>query len=119
MLKTFERNHAVGTGGNFRRQMKPVDGVKKKQRTDAFVKIFAAAAKCVQLRAGRKQFGGGSFRADGVERLVADFWIRRRDDFKERMSHAKFSGVPARAVRRDRQALRSAPDCSRPARVGR
>ena len=89
VFKALERNHAAPRRRRqFVRQMKTVDGVKKKQRADALVKIVAVPAKGVQFGAGGEQLLAGTRRANGVERLVADLRIRRGDDFDERAGHA-------------------------------
>ncbi len=76
VFKALEGNHAVRASGQLVWQMKTVNRVEKKERADAFVKIFAVTAECLKLRTGLQQFGGRRPRANGVERLVADFRIR-------------------------------------------
>ena len=73
MFKTREWNHAIRAGGQLGGQMKSVNGVKKKQRPDALIQIFAAPAEGLQLRAGGEQFICRGAGAAGVQRLVADF----------------------------------------------
>ena len=67
VLETRERNQAALTDARFERQMEPVNGVKKKQRPDALVKIVAAPPKGVEFGAGRHQFFPGRRAADGIE----------------------------------------------------
>ena len=89
MLKALEGNHPVRARRQFPGEMKAVDRVKEEQRADALVKIFAAPAEGVQFRARGQQFVRRGAGANGVERLVADFRIRRGDDVDERAGHAR------------------------------
>jgi hypothetical protein len=68
--------------------MKPVDGIKKQQGADAFVKIFAAMPERLQFGALGQQFRHRRGAADGVQRLVAHRRVRRRDELNEFAGHA-------------------------------
>src|SRR5882724_175340 len=54
------------------RQMEPMERVKKEQRPDPLVKIVTAPAKGIEFGAFLHQFRKRKFRAQAVERLVAD-----------------------------------------------
>ena len=85
MFVAFEGNQTRGLAfrvprPEFGRQMKPMEGVEEKQRPDPFIKIFAAAAKGVELGAFFHQRLQGKPRAEGIERLIADGRIGGSDD---------------------------------------
>src|SRR6185436_2155383 len=72
-----------GGGG----EVKPVDGIKKKQRTNTFIKILAPAPKLVKFSTLLDQFLSGKLRAECVERLVSDGGVGLRNDADKRAGH--------------------------------
>ena len=80
--------HAPGTGRQFCREMKAVDGVEEKEGANPFVEVFAAAAKGFQLGTSRHQFVHRRAVADRLKRPVAKSWIAGGDDFDEGAGHA-------------------------------
>ena len=57
-----------------------MDRIKEEQGANALVQIFALAAERIQRSAVREQTVGRKAMASGIERLVAERRIRRRDE---------------------------------------
>ena len=74
-------------GLEFGREMKPMEGIKKEQRADPFVKIIAAAAKGIQFGAFVQQRLKWKSCADRVERLIPKSRIGGGDDVNKPAAH--------------------------------
>ena len=94
-LDAWKRNQSVaGSCGlcQLPRQVKPVDGVEEEQCADALVQVVALPAKRIQRGALGQQGFGGSRTASRVERLIAGYRIRRRDDVRQETGHGGAGG---------------------------
>jgi hypothetical protein len=87
MRVTVEGNQIPRADARFERQMKPVNGVKKKQRPDAFVEIFAPVAEGFKFGALREQFRQRGRAAKRIQGLIAHRRVRRGDDGYEFAGH--------------------------------
>ena len=83
-----KRNQGPGVDIRLQRQMKPVDGIKKQQGANPFVKIFTAMTERLEFGAFDQQLRHRCGAANGVERLVAHRRVRRGDELNEFAGHA-------------------------------
>ena len=72
VFEPFKRNQTALADARLVRQMKAVDGVKKKQCADALIKIIAVPAKIVEFGAGGGELLQGRGATNRVERPVPD-----------------------------------------------
>ena len=100
LVVAIERDFRAARRFRPRRQMETMKVVEKEQRADAFVQILARAPKLFQRGSLGKQLVGRGAPAERVDRTVADFRIRGRNDFPEfAQPSAPCSGSTARAAK--------------------
>jgi len=87
MAVAFERNEPARVHAGFRRQMKTMNGVEKKEGAYAFVKILATDTESFEVLAFRQQLCQRRPAANRIKRLVADRRVRGSDDVAETPCH--------------------------------